>query len=1126
MASVDLEASTDGKPQTKSLGVSDRAPEARTHTFEFANAQRLGDYELKRELGRGGMGVVYEARHEQTNNRVALKTLPTGGDGQQVNAEKLHRFRKEFRRLSEINHPNLVGMQSLEVDGDYWFFTMDLVEGVDFLSYVRPNNHLDEERLRSCLKQLATGVIELHRRGIIHRDLKPSNVLITEDGHVTILDFGLAAQLQRVGDMTRTKSGLFAGTPSYAAPEQMFGEHTAASDWYAIGTMLFEALTGERPFQDSKPMAVLRKKHEQDPPRLSDRDKLPSDLTTLGDGLLLRRPGMRLTSNAVLRAIEMEDETRSPSSTLDSQDAAESVGDNQLEFGGFENEEIVLIGREQQLAQLEEVKQNFLETRQPRVVWVTGKSGEGKSSLVEKFLSPLRGGDDVLVLSGRCYDRESVPFKVIDSQIEALVRFLRLLGDNKVDALLPRNIEMLAHLFPALSRVQRINDRCKQPIAGVEDRQIRNLAIAALNELLSSIGRSTPVVLFVDDLQWGDADSAEILANMVTSIDPPAMLFVGSCRSDEMSNSPFLNQWNEQLAESVGDLEAQQVVVEPLTESQCLEYLTTLWGDSRAVSQSNVSKLFASCKGNPYFLEQLIDGFDSTTGSFDPIPLAQVINNRVRRCPAGADTLLQSIAIAGKAVPIDEVIQFADQSISAYSTITHMRSEKLVRLIGEGSDGQIDTYHDKIRETVLDQLTEGKSRDLHLKYADLIAKWSGISHSSPEQANVAVANDRLFDLAHHYLLADNPKAFYYQLRAGQAALEAFAAETALEHLRTAERLKPVPLMIEQEFRLQFLLAEALSVTEQLADAETYYKRALELASDDNEAARCHFGLGVSYMRLGQPESSKSSFDFALGLLGEHQPDSTVKQLLAISINFARIVIWPFESRVIENAGDVDSKEFLISKIYSLYRNVAATDLLAFAYSGIRVVVICRKWGNADAKAMAYSNLAFQMGLSGVPFLAKSYAKKAERILESGKCSEYACSQSATQLSAHYFIRGELNRGEQLATSALPILKRQRDYTYFFALHWLRHIYSVRGNANGIAKYANQELELGDATGDGTVTAYGLYGMADAKGRMGEFDNARAAAQRAVDILEPLEAVVVVPIALQEQVRDFRAVVRI
>ncbi len=196
-----------------------------TVTLGMPAARKLGEYELLRELGRGGFGVVYEARHLHRGDRVALKTLPMLSDGQlesSRDAERLHKFRHEFR-LSEINHPNLAGMQTLEVDGKQWFFTMDLVNGVDFLDYVRPGRRLEEERLRASLKELVRGVIALHEQGIVHRDLKPSNVLVDSHGHVSILDFGLVAELQEATDQTlsaRTQN--FAGTPRYAAPEQAF----------------------------------------------------------------------------------------------------------------------------------------------------------------------------------------------------------------------------------------------------------------------------------------------------------------------------------------------------------------------------------------------------------------------------------------------------------------------------------------------------------------------------------------------------------------------------------------------------------------------------------------------------------------------------------------------------------------------------------------------------------------------------------------------------------------------------------------------------------------------------------------------------------------------------------------
>ena len=464
---------------------------------EYPAASRLGDYELVRELGRGGMGVVYEAKHLKRGNRVALKTLPTGVHGQEINADRLHNFRREFRSLAEINHSNLVGMQTLEVDGSQWFFTMDLIEGTEFLNYVRPQNRLDEVRLRSALKQLAVGIIFLHENGIVHRDLKPSNVLVEPDGRVLILDFGLVAQLQHVGDATATGSAMFAGTPRYAAPEQMFGERTEATDWYAFGTMLYEALAGHPPFTASSQVELLQNKQRENPLPLAGRNEVDQQLAKLAEQLLKREPELRPNARQVAETLQLESGTSAP------------PADPHRERTGVltRDDEPLLIGREKQLAQLEEARQAWSNNNASAVVWIIGKSGEGKSSLARKFLSPFRSGGQALVFSGRCYDRESVPFKALDCLMEPLAQFLKSWDADEIGNWLPTNTSALARIFPALRRVPQIDNMIASRSAPPGEKYIRDQAFSAFRQLLVSIGQQIPIILFVDDLQWGDADS-------------------------------------------------------------------------------------------------------------------------------------------------------------------------------------------------------------------------------------------------------------------------------------------------------------------------------------------------------------------------------------------------------------------------------------------------------------------------------------------------------------------------------------------------------------------------------------------------------------------------------------------
>lgn len=1097
MGSVDSSASTDGDDQTASLRSPGRDVDALEPTFELPDANRLGDYELIRKLGQGGMGIVYEARHTKTNNRVALKTLPAGGDGQQVNADKLYRFRKEFRRLSEINHPNLVGMQSLEVEGDRWFFTMDLIDGEDFLSYVRPDDQLDEDRLRSCLKQLSTGVLELHRRGIIHRDLKPSNVLVSPEGHVTILDFGLAAQLQRNADMTQTKSSMFAGTPPYAAPEQMFGERTEASDWYAFGTMLFEALAGERPFKDPDPMKLLRMKQEQDPPTLEGRDRLPSDLSALADGLLRREPGLRLLSDAIGITLGLEEETRIPGSTRGSQDSAGSVDAEDAVTGEFEEEEIVLVGREKQLAELDEIKQELLETRQPSIVWVTGKSGEGKSSLIEAFLRPVRRDGEMLVFSGRCYDRESIPLKALDSQIDSLVRFLRSRPSDELSSFLPRDIERLAQLFPILRRVDVIDKICQRPLRQIDEREIKNLGVAAFGDLLTAISEVIPLVMFIDDLQWADAESAKILAQVLRRPKPPRLLFIGSFRSDECEKSPFLNAWHGQFG-SGESLVSANITVSPLTESECLDYIQARIGKNISIAADRLRSIFESSRGNPYFLEQLVAGFDSETGQFHAVPLTTIIEKRLAVCPRQATELIQLLAATGKAVKIPELAGILKDSSLITSTLAHMKSERLVRSIGDSSDRLIDTYHDKIRETVLEGLSEHEAIRLHLEIGEFLeSRFTRINEDGVRVAD----GDRVFDLASHFSQAKDSRAFMYHLQAGEESLHVHAMDVAAYHFEHANHLCPVQLESSAHYRLHYGYGRSLAVCNRIDDAIPQLEKAIPYADNQLQRAECHFLIGEAEWKRSGYANAEDNIAKSFAELSEANPKSIIGRLIWGSFYTMAFMFLPrfFYFRV----NRLSPKEilFLSQAHAAMWVQLSVFHLSYFLFHTSRGCLIAKCSPDPNVRRTAFSTMGAFLSFVGLwPVVSwmmwrsrRRRNKKGDEyhpvlgIAELNETTFNYCSGKHDQVHRHYLI-------------AVDELARTGTYQRSMPDHISWHSCSTIGKAALQIHHANREIEIARQSNDRIIEAWGKYGLVVGLARTGKIEDSLELARESVTTL--------------------------
>lgn len=256
------------------------------------------DYQIEREIGRGGMGIVYLVQQKSLGRHVALKVLRPG---EHTYGPMVRRFLDEARHLARLRHPHIVSIHEIGDAAGEPYFTMDYVEGEALSTRLR-GGPLPPSQSVDILKQIAAAVQHAHRQGIIHRDLKPSNVLIDRSGHVFVTDFGLARDVTQAPNLTR--SGELLGTPQYMAPEQARGETALigeATDIHAMGMILYETLVGRPPYGSSSAADTLvRLLHEEPTPLRRLDHRIPRDLETICLTMLQKHPGARYASVSAL----------------------------------------------------------------------------------------------------------------------------------------------------------------------------------------------------------------------------------------------------------------------------------------------------------------------------------------------------------------------------------------------------------------------------------------------------------------------------------------------------------------------------------------------------------------------------------------------------------------------------------------------------------------------------------------------------------------------------------------------------------------------------------------------------------------------------------------------------------
>src|SRR5512138_760793 len=224
--------------------VSSSDAELRAHVERVLNA----NYELDREIGRGGMGIVYKARDRRLKRLVAIKVLPPE---LAFRAEIRTRFLREAETAAQLSHPNIVPIYSVDERDGIVYFVMALVEGENLAARLHTSGALSPGEARRILLEVAHALAYAHERGVVHRDIKPDNILLqTGDGRVMVTDFGIARAVTEGADSRLTATGMAIGTPAYMSPEQSTGDRQidGRSDLYSLGVVGYQMLTGDPPF--------------------------------------------------------------------------------------------------------------------------------------------------------------------------------------------------------------------------------------------------------------------------------------------------------------------------------------------------------------------------------------------------------------------------------------------------------------------------------------------------------------------------------------------------------------------------------------------------------------------------------------------------------------------------------------------------------------------------------------------------------------------------------------------------------------------------------------------------------------------------------------------------------------
>ncbi|MEO7273735.1 MAG: protein kinase, partial [Vicinamibacterales bacterium] len=544
----------------------------------------IGPYRIDALLGRGGMGEVYQGLDSRLGRYVAVKIVPDAG-----RAGLVDRFLREARAASALNHPNIVTIYEVGVtpSGDH-YIAQELIEGRTLRAVLEQG--LSIEAVGEIARQIARALASAHAAGIVHRDIKPENVMVRADGYVKVLDFGLARMMSvehpepttTTTDLA-TAPGTILGTAAYMSPEQAEGKPIdPASDVFSFGTVLYELVTGRRPFDGGSSFAVMAAIVAQHPPAPA---RVNPHVPPMLEGLILRMLAKERSRRPSAAEIDLQLGAMSSRSGVEAASAAVVA-------------RRTTVGRERERQQLRDAFQQAVRG-ESRFLTVTGEPGMGKTMLVEDFLAEIEVGPYRPVLArGRSSERlaGSEAYLPVLEALEGLMHPQH--GESFAElmrATAPTWFFHVARLTPDGSSTEQLKADVR---TASQERLKRELAA-----LFLEISRVRPLVVFFDDLHWADVSTIDLLNYLTARFEGSRVLVLGTYRPSEMAvlQHSFLQIRSDLQARGL----LHELPLEFLAREDVDHYLALEFPDHRLPGEL-ASLIHGRTEGNPLFMVDLL----------------------------------------------------------------------------------------------------------------------------------------------------------------------------------------------------------------------------------------------------------------------------------------------------------------------------------------------------------------------------------------------------------------------------------------------------------------------------------------------------------------------------------------